>query len=354
MLTDAQERQYRACRLVKHHQKDCRNPSKRPTNCDCPWAVRLAGQQIDLATWFGEPLPPRRLRLARRAFQSLKMDVYLGCFSPHGRQYSIPFDDLVDQPHLANRLHPTQIPSFLAHATELLSKATELHDGLARRLPQTARVLGRPLRQVRSIIRLNNGGGFTLEEASGRVAGNDSYFLRRLLADLVTDKWIVQDAADHWVLTDKARELQTKSRGKLSRGRADGLLAEFVHRVHTLNDSGDYAYKVDTVVVFGSYLSALPKIGDIDLAITLRPRKQFKAEQNALEEDARARAPSGLNMVAHIYWPQTEVKRTLRAGSSFIELHDMSELEALFESGANPKYEVILGHWFPKRADARS
>jgi hypothetical protein len=41
--------------------------------------------------------------------------------------------------------------------------------------------------------------------------------------------------------------------------------------------------------------------------------------------------------------------RALQARSAFIELHDISELEALFESGAKPKYEVILGDWSPKK-----
>jgi len=115
-----------------------------------------------------------------------------------------------------------------------------------------------------------------------------------------------------------------------------------------VNNGSDYAFKVDTVVVFGSYPSALPKIGDIDIAIKLRPRKQSNADQETLENLARNRAPSGLNMVAHLCWPQTEVKRTLQARSAFIELHDIGDLEVLFESGAEPRYEVILGYWSPK------
>jgi hypothetical protein len=354
MINEAQRRQYRICRLLKHHKSGCRKPRTALTNCDCPWAVRIAGQLIDLATWYGEPIPPRRSRLAREAFESLRLKLHFGCFSELGRQYSVRFEALVDEPHLVCGLHATQIPLYLSHATELLSRVTELHDGLARRLPQTARVLGRPLRQVRSIIRLNNGEGFTFEEASDRFSPRDFYAVRRLLADLVTDEWIVQDASDHWVLTDKARELQTKSRGKLSRDRADGLLAEFVDRVHRMNNGGDYAFKVDTVVVFGSYLSALPKIGDIDIALKLRPRKQSKAEQDALEKLIRDKAPSGLNMVEHLGWPKTEVKRTLQAGSAFIELRDISELDALFEAGAKPKYEVIMGHWLPKHTGMSS
>jgi hypothetical protein len=73
------------------------------------------------------------------------------------------------------------------------------------------------MREVRSIIRLNNGAGFSFEDAW---QGNrDEYELRRLLADLVSYEWIVNDAADHWSLTAKAHELRTRSRGKLTRAR---------------------------------------------------------------------------------------------------------------------------------------
>jgi hypothetical protein len=349
MVIEEQRRHYRTCRLLKRHRKDCGNPPRTPANCECPWAARVAGRVIDLATWYGRPLPPRQLRRAREAFDTLRLDVYLGSFSELGRQYSVHFEDLVDQPHLVSLLHPTQIPSYLSRATSLLSRATELHDGLARRLPKAARVVGRPLRQVRSVIRLNNGEGFTFQEASSCLPRDDSYAVRRLLADLVTDGWIVQDKCDHWVLTDRGRDLRAESRGKLTLDRADGLLAEFVYRVRGVNNGGDYAYKVDTVVVFGSYLSALAKIGDIDIAIKLRPRSRSEADQQTLEARARNKAPGGLNMVAHICWPQTEVMRALQARSAFIELHDISELEALFESGAKPKYEVILGDWSPKK-----
>jgi hypothetical protein len=211
-------------------------------------------------------------------------------------------------------------------------------------------VLGRPLRQVRSIIRLNNGTGFTFDEASSRTR-DDPFAVRRLLADLVTDEWIVQDRSDHWVITDKARELQTKSRGKLTRERADELLGGFMDRVHRMSYTDftgtavQYAFKVETVVVFGSYLTALPKIGDVDIAIRLRRQRHNEAEQAVLEKSAKERAPSGLQMLAELAWPETEVKRVLKAGSAFLELHDLSELEGLIKSGGAPKYKVLMGHW---------
>jgi predicted nucleotidyltransferase len=50
-------------------------------------------------------------------------------------------------------------------------------------------------------------------------------------------------------------------------------------------------FKVETVVVFGSYLTARPKIGDIDVAIVLKRRKQSNAEHETSVEQSKARVP---------------------------------------------------------------
>jgi hypothetical protein len=109
----------------------------------------------------------------------------------------VEFGDLLDHPHRAVGLHPTQVQGFLSSAAELVTQSTRLHDYLARQLPSTAMIVGRSLREVRSIVRLNNGGGFTFEDATTRVRVKDRYELRRLLADMVTDGWIVNDLGDH-------------------------------------------------------------------------------------------------------------------------------------------------------------
>ena len=129
------------------------------------------------------------------------------------------------------------------------------------------RHVGRSLKEVRAVLRLDIGSGFTFSDAVRRLPRADAYEIRRLMADLVTDEWLVQDFPDHWVATDKAREMQTASRGRLTRVRAQAVLTTFMERVRNMNDDAKYAFKVDCVVLFGSYLSGRDRIGDIDLAV---------------------------------------------------------------------------------------
>jgi hypothetical protein len=254
---------------------------------------------------------------------------------------------LVEDPHLAWHLSAGEVPEYLSLAAELLTRVTELRNNLARMVPRTTRILGRPLGEVRRVLRLDEGEGFDLEDARRRITGDD-FAARRFLADLVTGQWLVQDRPDHWVTTAKAKELQLESRGKLTRTRADGLVAELIVRAHAIDNDPKYAFKIDAIVLFGSYLSARERIGDVDVAVALRPRLQNKEAQKLLEEEARSRGPEGRNLIDHLFKPQREVRQALKAKSSGLDVRDISELQGLLERQRDLPYTVVFGYWQPK------
>jgi hypothetical protein len=254
---------------------------------------------------------------------------------------------LVEQPHLVWRLELGQAPKYLALVTPLLSQVTELRDNLQRLVPSTTRILGRPLSEVRRVLRLDTGEGFDIDAAQERIA-RDHYAVRRFLADLVSDEWLIQDRPDHWIATPKAKELQFESRGRLTRTRADGLVAELLKRVRTVNEDPKYAFKVDSVVLFGSYLSGRDRIGDVDAAIALRPRLQKKEAQAALEKQARSRGPRSRNVVESLFKPQREIQQALKAKSSWLDIRDVSELQSLMQEQGPIPHEVIYGYWHPE------
>lgn len=253
---------------------------------------------------------------------------------------------LLQDRHFAFEVPAGQAPEFLQHIQEFHVRVTDLRDLLARRVPSSTRILARPMREVRAVLRLDTGGGFNFDNARERIRG-DSYAVRRFLADLVTDEWLVQDAPDHWIATQRAKELQFKSRGRLGRMRAEGLLSELLHRVREANEDPKLAYKIDAVVVYGSYLSGRDRIGDVDVAIKLRPRLQAHQAQEALENQARDRGPHFRNIVESICWPQIEVLRFLKARSPWLDVKSISDLEGLFRSGARVSHEVLFGYWVP-------
>ena len=254
---------------------------------------------------------------------------------------------LVEQPHLAFQLDVGEAPQVLAQVNTLSTRVSELQSNLQRMVPSTTRILGRPLTEVRRVLRLDAGEGFDIEAARQRIAGDD-YAVRRFLADLVTDEWLIQDRADHWTATAKAKELQFESRGRLTRAKADGLVGELLARVRALNTDPKYAFKVDSVVLFGSYLSSRDRIGDVDVAIALRPRLQKKEAQRALEEAARSRERRSRNIVEHLYKPRREVMQVLKAKSSWLDVRDGSELEDVMQERGRVDYKVVYGYWLPK------
>ena len=262
------------------------------------------------------------------------------------REASKQLARLVEQPHLAWHLETVEAPVYLALVTSLLTRVTELRNNLQRLVPSTTRILGRPLSEVRRLLRLDAGEGFDMEAAQRRIDG-DQYAVRRFLADLVTDEWLIQIRPDYWIATPKAKELQSESRGRLTRAKADGLVGELLARVRAVNDDARYAFKIDSVVLFGSCLSARDRIGDVDAAIALRPRLQKKEAQEALEEEARSRGARSRNIVDHMFKPQREMLQALKAKSSWLDIRGISELQGVMQERGGISYEVIFGYWQP-------
>lgn len=74
---------------------------------------------------------------------------------------------------------------------------------------------------------------------------------------------------ESWFLTWKGSALANASiRKPITRKTAERLVEEFLARVRQVNAS-DYAYRVGRVIVFGSFLSDSPTLGEVDLSIEL-------------------------------------------------------------------------------------
>ncbi len=96
-----------------------------------------------------------------------------------------------------------------------------------------------------------------------------------------------------------------------------------------VNARTNFLYTVARVDAFGSYLSDLPRINDLDLAIELRARladddAHFEACQR--ERDEAYRAGRRFRTVADsLSWPEERVRLFLRARSARISLHPIDE-----------------------------
>jgi predicted nucleotidyltransferase len=102
----------------------------------------------------------------------------------------------------------------------------------------------------------------------------------------------------------------------LKRASAGNVLWELLGRVKAVNDRQDLAYTVESVVVFGSYLSDAKRVNDLDVAVELKPRSTDDATWerlcNASHERAEAAGRRFRNVVEQVGWPQLEVLGILK------------------------------------------
>ena len=138
-------------------------------------------------------------------------------------------------------------------------------------------------------------------------------------------------AAGPWYeLTDEGmRFAQASAAAPLRRATAERKLHEFIARVEQINQSDEYAYRVARVVVFGSYLTDVERVNDIDLAVELVPRWdgfnvgiQHRKEQERVRLAPRHRTR---NALAVEQWPWREVFLFLKARDRAFSFHDMRD-----------------------------
>jgi len=105
----------------------------------------------------------------------------------------------------------------------------------------------------------------------------------------------------------------------ISRGTAERVLREFIDRANAVNASKEYAFKIESAVLFGSMLSCADRLGDVDVAIDLQRRisdsakfrQQCDRRRHLAEEQGRAFSTA----IDWATWPKKEVVLQLKARS---------------------------------------
>jgi hypothetical protein len=92
-----------------------------------------------------------------------------------------------------------------------------------------------------------------------------------------------------------------------------------------VNADDTWAYRVETVVVFGSYIRGADRPSDVDVACELCPR--WRADKQRAQEQVRreTRGESFRNMSEWANWPKLEVFRFLRARARGLSIHELDD-----------------------------
>jgi predicted nucleotidyltransferase len=201
-------------------------------------------------------------------------------------------------------------------------------------------VAGRPALEIRRLFKCSHGTGsiHTIAE----ILHTSPSIAQTIYQNLLQEGYIElrnEPFTDplRWQTTIKGNALAyATARRPITRQTADKLVEGFLERTKNINACADYAFYVQKVIVFGSYLSDRSDLGDVDLAVTLEFRHddidkrqaQFdKRIQHAIDQGRIFK-----NIVERYGWPQIEIFRILKASLPSLSLHDAKSQEAFLQS----------------------
>jgi len=191
-------------------------------------------------------------------------------------------------------------------------------------------VAGRPARQVRDALRYcRSDQGFTTEQLARHLGVSDAEG-HRMAAALVAEGFVEAWTQDHrdWRTTTAGNALSMATAAKpVSRATAQRALDAFLVRVAEVNGSPAYLWRVDRVVLFGSFLDPeRDPVGDVDLAISLSMKNQDSDTRMAeVREHTRAAMAGGRHLptfISQLLWPKNEVLLYLKSRSRVLSLID--------------------------------
>ena len=187
------------------------------------------------------------------------------------------------------------------------------------------RIAGFPILPIRDFLRKRNVPGvrFSQEMAADALHVSES-LAHAILMELKARGYVElkQDRSGetYWTIThDGSRFSLASAAPPIRRATAKRILQELVERIRRVNENPYYLYRVSVAVVFGSYLSDVEQLGDIDVALTLEPKEQDpdkhkEVSRNRYEEAAASGRDFPLFTDA-LFWPQIEVVQYLKSRS---------------------------------------
>ena len=208
-------------------------------------------------------------------------------------------------------------------------------------------IAGYPAKRVRDFLRTRQSGAIFSEVALAELALKPKAaldLLKQLVVIGLIKEYGRRDGDLYFELTCHGQNFANASASKpIHRRTAERVLAEFMQRMERVNATSEYLYRVDTAILFGSMLSDVERLGDVDVAVNLEPKV---SEETAFEEWQMARrriaeigGRSFSSYVEWLYWPREEVCKQLKARSHSLSLYELSNVKHL----PNLFYRVLLG-----------
>jgi hypothetical protein len=190
------------------------------------------------------------------------------------------------------------------------------------RIDKGQKIVGHPALKIRRIIREAARHHLTPQRAQEILCCSDSS-ARKVIRDLEAEGFM-ESVKGRLEVSIKGNALaMARTAAPLRCQTAERLIADVVNRAHSVNRDEKWAYRVMTLVLFGSCARGEKRPNDVDVACELAPR--FDGErQSLLEQDRRAaRGEEFRNLSQWASWPRMEVFQFLKSRARGLSLHQL-------------------------------
>ncbi|HET6556977.1 MAG TPA: hypothetical protein VFG54_06650 [Prolixibacteraceae bacterium] len=122
----------------------------------------------------------------------------------------------------------------------------------------------------------------------------------------------------------------------LSREKATQLLNELIDRAKAINANEELVFIVESLKVFGSYLTDKEVLGDLDIGFKLRRRyddDEFKQRSEQRSDLARENGRQFKSWTGELFWSETEVLLMLKNKQRGLSLHNEDSDEVFNVAG---------------------
>jgi DNA-binding MarR family transcriptional regulator len=133
----------------------------------------------------------------------------------------------------------------------------------------------------------------------------------------------------------------------IPRPKAARIVSDLLARVEEVNARDDLTHFVGEVHAFGSYITDVPEVGDIDLAISFiaKPPPSGKEFTEWHLERARESGRFLGSYIDMLFYSQNEVRRLIKGRNQYVSIHPVSDLgelkiesRRLYKSPDRPAY----------------
>jgi predicted nucleotidyltransferase len=205
-------------------------------------------------------------------------------------------------------------------------------------IDRTDTIAGYPAMGIRSLLRRSMHRWITVADPVA-ILGIAEPEGKKLIQELVVlglleAMNLTGEQPEGWINTFKGNAFaQVSFRPRFHRATAEAALTDFLKRVVTVESEQRFLYRVDTAIVFGSYLSTAARIGDIDLGVSISPKategQKFSDLCLAKTREEIQNGRHFRDWMSRLIWPQVEVLTFLKNRSPILKIHEVDEIAQL-------------------------